>query len=77
MPEIIAMIRRLVELGAAYETGDGVYFSVSDDPDYGSLSRRNLDELRAGERIAVREEKRRPARLRAVEEGQTRRTDLG
>ena len=60
MPEIIVMIRRLVELGAAYETGDGVYFSVSDDPDYGSLSRRNLDELRAGERIAVREEKRDP-----------------
>jgi cysteinyl-tRNA synthetase len=60
MPDIIAMIRRLIDLGAAYETGDGVYFSVSDDPRYGALSRRNLDELRAGERIAVREEKRDP-----------------
>lgn len=55
MPEIIAMIRRLVELDTAYETADGVYFAVNKDPRYGTLSRRNLDELRAGERIAVRE----------------------
>jgi cysteinyl-tRNA synthetase len=60
MPGIIVMIEQLVELGAAYETGDGVYFSVDKDTSYGSLSRRNLDELRAGERVAVREEKRDP-----------------
>ncbi|MBV8667861.1 MAG: class I tRNA ligase family protein, partial [Candidatus Eremiobacteraeota bacterium] len=48
------------ERQAAYETSDGVYFAVDKDSDYGSLSRRNLDELRAGERIAVREEKRDP-----------------
>jgi cysteinyl-tRNA synthetase len=57
---MVEFIRRLVDLGAAYETADGVYFSVAHDPDYGSLSRRNLDELRAGERIAVREEKKDP-----------------
>jgi len=60
MPCIIEMIERLVEVGAAYETSDGVYFSVAKDPSYGSLSRRNLDELRAGERVAVREEKHDP-----------------
>ncbi len=60
MAGIVAMIQRLVELDAAYETGDGVYFSVSKDSHYGSLSRRNLSELRAGERVAVREEKRDP-----------------
>ena len=60
MPCIIEMIERLVELGAAYETGDGVYFSVAKDANYGALSRRNLDELRAGERVAVREEKQDP-----------------
>jgi cysteinyl-tRNA synthetase len=60
MPQIISLIQRLVERGVAYETSDGVYFSVDKDPRYGSLSRRNLDELRAGERIAVREEKRDP-----------------
>ena len=60
MPCIIEMIERLVALGGAYETSDGVYFSVDKDSSYGSLSRRNLDELRAGERVAVREEKQDP-----------------
>jgi cysteinyl-tRNA synthetase len=60
MPEIVSLIERLVGLGVAYETSDGVYFAVERDSQYGSLSRRNLDELRAGERIAVREEKRDP-----------------
>jgi len=60
MPQIVELIGRLVDLGVAYETSDGVYFSVDKDSDYGSLSRRNLDELRAGERIGVREEKRDP-----------------
>ncbi len=60
MPQIVELIERLQARGVAYETSDGVYFSVEKDPEYGSLSRRNLDELRAGERIAVREEKRDP-----------------
>ncbi len=60
MPEIVSLIERLVGAGAAYETSDGVYFAVGRDSRYGALSRRNLDELRAGERIAVREEKRDP-----------------
>ncbi|MBV8595276.1 MAG: class I tRNA ligase family protein, partial [Candidatus Eremiobacteraeota bacterium] len=60
MAGIIELITCLVERQAAYETSDGVYFAVDKDSDYGSLSRRNLDELRAGERIAVREEKRDP-----------------
>jgi cysteinyl-tRNA synthetase len=60
MPEIVSLIECLVDVGAAYETSDGVYFAVERDSRYGSLSRSNLDELRAGERIAVREEKRDP-----------------
>jgi cysteinyl-tRNA synthetase len=60
MPGIIIFIQRLIELEAAYETSDGVYFAVNKDPHYGELSRRNLDELRCGERVAVREEKRDP-----------------
>ncbi|HLW38700.1 MAG TPA: cysteine--tRNA ligase [Candidatus Eremiobacteraceae bacterium] len=60
MPCIIELIERLVALTVAYETGDGVYFSVEKFPNYGRLSRRNIDELRAGERVAVREEKRDP-----------------
>ncbi len=60
MPEITSLIACLVASEAAYETSDGVYFAVARDSHYGELSRRNLDELRAGERIAVREEKRDP-----------------
>ena len=60
VPQIVAFIEILVDRGFAYETSDGVYFAVDKDPSYGSLSRSNLDELRAGARIAVREEKRDP-----------------
>ncbi|MBC5804946.1 MAG: cysteine--tRNA ligase [Candidatus Eremiobacter antarcticus] len=60
MHGIIAFVQELIDKGAAYETTDGVYFAVESFPSYGQLSRRNIDELRAGERIAVREEKRDP-----------------
>lgn len=60
MGAIVEMIRGLVESGAAYETADGVYFSVKSFPRYGELSNRNVDELRAGERVALREDKRDP-----------------
>jgi cysteinyl-tRNA synthetase len=57
---IIEIIAGLVAKGAAYESGDGVYFAVDEGvfPDYGKLSNQSIDELRAGVRIAVREDKR-------------------
>ena len=62
------MIGTLEKKGLAYTAANGdVYFSVRDFPGYGKLSRRNLDDLRAGERVAVDVGKRDPARLRAVE----------
>jgi cysteinyl-tRNA synthetase len=59
--EIIAIIARLVENGAAYPVDGDVYFSVDAFPSYGKLSGMTLEELRAGERIAVDERKRAPA----------------
>jgi cysteinyl-tRNA synthetase len=59
MSDIIVFIERLIAKGNAYvsETPDGrdVYFEVKSFPPYGKLSRRNLDELRAGasERLAA------------------------
>ena len=44
---------------------------------YGLLARQSLDSLRAGARVEANEEKRSPARLRAVEEGQAGRAELG
>jgi cysteinyl-tRNA synthetase len=65
LPQIIAMIQKLVAAGAAYEvempggTRD-VYFSVRSFPGYGKLSRRKIDELVAGARVEVGENKRDP-----------------
>ena len=54
------LISTLEKKGLAYTTDDGVYFSVRDLPGYGKLSRRNLDDLRAGERVTVGDKKKDP-----------------
>ena len=65
IPEIISIIETLIEKGAAYvaDMADGardVYYAVRTFEGYGKLSKRNIDELRAGERIEVSQEKRDP-----------------
>lgn len=61
IPEQIEIVKTLVGKGYAYETDEGdVYFSVEKADDYGKLSRRNLEDLEAGARVEVREEKRHP-----------------
>ena len=60
IPEIVAMIRTLIDRGVAYESQGDVYFQVSRYPGYARLSRRNLDDLRAGERVQPGEQKREP-----------------
>ncbi|KEZ77895.1 cysteine--tRNA ligase [Salinisphaera hydrothermalis] len=56
--QIIAMIERLIERGAAYVGDNGdVYYDVSTFERYGALSGRRLDEMRSGARIAVNEAK--------------------
>jgi cysteinyl-tRNA synthetase len=58
MGDIIALVQKLIAKGAAYvaetPTGKDVYYAVRNFPGYGKLSRRNLDDLRAGasERLA-------------------------
>jgi cysteinyl-tRNA synthetase len=62
IPEQIELVKTLIDKGYAYETPEGdVYFSVEEFPDYGKLSGRKVEELEAGARVAVREEKRHPA----------------
>jgi len=60
VPEIIDMIRVLVDRGLAYPSEGDVYFSVRADEGYGKLSGRNPDELRSGVRIEVEEAKHDP-----------------
>ncbi|MBF6618895.1 MAG: cysteine--tRNA ligase [Patulibacter sp.] len=49
MPAIIALIEDLIGEGAAYEAEGDVYFRVRADARYGSLSRRDVDEMDQGE----------------------------
>ncbi len=61
VPPMLELIERLQAKGLAYLADDGdVNFAVRNFPEYGRLSHRNLDELRAGERVAVLGSKRDP-----------------
>ena len=54
-----------------------VYFRVASFKEYGKLSKRNLEDLKAGARVEVDERKARPARLRSLEGIEAGRTGLG
>ena len=60
IPEIVDLIARLVDKGAAYEAGGDVFFAVEKFPKYGRLSKRNLDEMQSGARVEVDTRKRNP-----------------
>jgi cysteinyl-tRNA synthetase len=61
VPQMLDMIRRLEQRGLAYRGGTGdVNFAVRKFDGYGKLSGRSVDELRAGERVAVLEGKEDP-----------------
>ena len=59
--QIVAMVQGLMERGYAYPVEGDVYFRVGRDVDYGKLSRRKLEEMRAGARLEVDERKEDPA----------------
>jgi len=52
-PDMISLIGQLIERGHAYVAAGEVLFDTASMPDYGELSKRNLDEQQAGARIAV------------------------
>jgi cysteinyl-tRNA synthetase len=79
LAEIHAMIGGLIEEGRAYvippneEDEGGVYYRVRSFDGYGKLSHRSLDDMRAGERVAVDERKEDPmdfALWKAVKPGE-------
>ena len=57
---MIEMISELIKKGYAYENKNHVYFEVKKFDDYGKLSNKKLDELIAGSRIEVSENKKNP-----------------
>jgi cysteinyl-tRNA synthetase len=65
LPEVINLVERLVQRGAAYVVdmpngSKDVYFSVRSFAPYGKLSRRNIDDLEVGARVERSDEKRNP-----------------
>ena len=52
IPEMIALIAKLVAGGHAYERDGSVFFSIASDPGYGRLSGFDLEAARQGERVA-------------------------
>lgn len=55
------MIEDLLAKEIAYVTSDGIYFDVSKFPQYGALSGNSLDQVEAGARVDVNDEKKHPA----------------
>ncbi|MER8386042.1 cysteine--tRNA ligase [Mesorhizobium sp. M1329] len=58
--DMIFLIQRLIERGHAYVAAGEVLFDTASMPDYGQLSKRNLDEQQAGARVAVDAHKKNP-----------------
>jgi len=60
IPLMIEMINQLLDNDYAYLKNDHVYFEVKKFKDYGKLSNKNIDELIAGSRVEISENKKNP-----------------
>ncbi len=58
--EMITLIEELVAKGMAYPSGADVYYAVNSFDQYGKLSHRNLEDMQAGARISINEQKNHP-----------------
>ena len=61
IPQIIAMIKKLVDSGNAYSAEGHVLFAVESYKNYGRLSNRNIEDMIAGARVEVAPYKKHPA----------------
>ena len=71
--EMVEIIKGLIDKGYAYNVDGNVYFKVSKFPEYGKLSKRNLDDMIAGARVDIDERKKNPldfALWKASKEGE-------
>lgn len=58
--DIIKFIQELEEKGFAYRVKNDVYFDTTKDSEYGKLSGKNIEDLMAGARISINENKKNP-----------------
>jgi len=59
--EDIELVERLTQKGYTYETRDGIYYDTSKFPKYADFAKLKLDDLKAGARVALSDEKRHPS----------------
>jgi cysteinyl-tRNA synthetase len=59
--EQIELVKTLLDKGYAYEANGSVYFDVSKFKDYGKLSGRKVEDMQAGARVEVSQDKKNPA----------------
>ncbi|MCC6962092.1 MAG: cysteine--tRNA ligase [candidate division Zixibacteria bacterium] len=57
VPEMVALVKKLLDRGVAYRAGNDIYFSIAKFPHYGKLSHMDLSQLQAGasQRVAADE----------------------
>lgn len=57
IPEMVALVKKLLDRGVAYRAGNDIYFSIAKFPHYGKLSHMDLSQLQAGasQRVAADE----------------------
>lgn len=60
IPEIVSIVKALVDKGYAYVINGDVYFEVKRFSDYGKLSKRDVEDMFAGARVEIDERKRNP-----------------
>lgn len=51
IPEMVAMVKGLIQKGYAYKRDGSYYFSIAKFPEYGKLSKINIEELQPGQRV--------------------------
>lgn len=60
IPEIITFIQDLIARNKAYVTDGNVWYRINSFPEYGKLSKQDIDELQVGARVQANEEKENP-----------------
>jgi cysteinyl-tRNA synthetase len=51
LPEMVALVQKLLDRGHGYISGSSIYFKISTFPKYGALSHMDMDALKAGARV--------------------------
>ena len=60
MPQIVALVEKLIDRGMAYASEGDVYYAVEKFEGYGKLSKRTLEDMQAGARVEISTKKRHP-----------------